>query len=542
MVRPLLFFISFLLTALTLTAQNIIIPGEFEKNEGMILKWNYDSALDSAVVQIASIISEEDSVWILVDPNGNMATTAIQARLTAQGATLSHIAFIEATAENPWLRDFGPVAGYYMDDLGETRHFVDAQYYPAQYPKADFLPLQLASDFSFNYEAMQLNFDFGNLTLDGIGRGFVSDRILSQNPGMNTSQIVQELYMKLSLNEIIILPSIPECGGGAGSEISRLVKFIDPAIVLVSQFPESVPYYLQAELIADTLSKMYTDFGTQLQVVRLPVAPNANGGYSLTNDGEIRSYTSSILYNNIVLIPSYNCAEDATALSTYQQLFPGYQVVQINSRALAAEHGSLFRLAVNVPQPQMFRIRHAQMLGARPFESEIWINALASSIEQVDSVLLYYKIHPSDAFQTVYSNGCCGGNGAPMSGYSISDTISYYLEAFSGDRRLTLPIGAPEATFTFWFDPFTAVGQDSKEQQLTVFPNPASDFIYIKGMGNTFKNAVYQIVNVNGIAVADGEIPGDAIIRLPENLTNGFYMIKCSTLGKTSVSKLYLHR
>lgn len=263
----------FLICVLTVRAQQVVFQGEFEKNECIILKWNYNASLDSTVARIASVVSGVDKVWILFDPDQVFSTSEIQAQLISYGANPANIIFSEGIAENPWLRDYGPMAGYYIDDLGVTiRHFVDAQYDPAQYPQADFLPLQLASDFSFNYEAMPLNFEYGNLMLDGTGRGFVSDRVLTQNPGMNTSQVIQSLYTKLSLNEIIILPSIPECGGGEWSELSRLVKFADPETVLVAQFPESLPFYQSVEAIADTLSRTYNDVGKLLNIVRLPVA------------------------------------------------------------------------------------------------------------------------------------------------------------------------------------------------------------------------------------------------------------------------------
>jgi agmatine/peptidylarginine deiminase len=90
---------------------------------------------------------------------------------------------------------------------------------------------------------------------------------------------------------------------------------------MVSQFPESVPYYEQMESLADSLSKTFNDFGKLLKVVRLPVASLQDGSYSVSDSGEIRSYTSSLIFNNKILIPSYNNPSDAVALSVYQQVF-----------------------------------------------------------------------------------------------------------------------------------------------------------------------------------------------------------------------------
>ncbi len=542
MSRNILILFAFLISSHMLMAQEVSIQSEFEKKEGILLKWNYDVAVDSTVARIAAIISTDDKAWIIYDPANSFTSNQILAELISYGANASNILFTEGTAENPWLRDYGPVAGYQYDDLGLNRHFVDYQYHPAQFPQADFLSLQLASNFNFNYEDMPLNFEGGNLLLDGIGRGFAGDRILSANPGLNANQVSQILYTKLSLNEIIILPSIPECGGGEWSEISRLVKFIDSETVLVTQFPTTEPYYQQVEMIADTLSKMYNDVGKILQVIRLQAAPDENGEFADSNSGTIQSYTSSIILNNKILIPSYNQSYDEAAYSVYQQLFPGYEIFQVPAQNLAVMHGSLYRLAVNIPQPELFRIRHSRITGMQNFENEIWINTFVDSWNPVDSIQLFYKIHPSDDYQVLNTYGCCGGNSGFLSGYAMSDTISYYLKAYSGIHNQTLPLPAPEALYTFWFDAFTAVSNQAENQEVTIIPNPASDFIYIKGIEKSSPEDSYHIYNLSGIRVAEGKIIPGAGISLPENLVNGIYIVKISNSGKTHICRLYLQR
>jgi agmatine/peptidylarginine deiminase len=540
--KPYIFLtLSLLFSTQILFAQEITIPGESEKNEGIILKWNYNEAIDSTVAQIASIISTDDKVWILYDTNNVYSISAIQSQLLARGATLSNITFIDGTAETPWLRDFGPEAGYAVDDLGTTRHFVDNQYNPIQYPSADFIPVELASYFNFDYAAMPLNFEFGNVLLDGIGRGFVSDRVLTQNPGMSASQAIQLLYTKLGLNQIIIFPSVPECGGGEWAEISRLVKIVDPETVLVSQFPQNLPYYQQVEMIADSLANTPNDFGLNFKVFRLPVAPGANGEFSVTSNGEIRSYTSSILFNNKVIIPSYNSANDAVALNIYKQAFPGYHIYQISSQVLTLMHGSLYRLAVNIPQPKLFRIRHQKFSGMLPYESEIWMNALIQSTDPVDSIQVFYRIHPSATYQVVNTYGCCGGNSASITGFNSSDTVSYYLKAYGGGNAYPLPIAAPEVTYTFWFDPFTGLKPPSSADNISIFPNPASDRIFVKGIPKTNSESRYQILNLQGVLLAEDKIPGEQPIRLPESMVDGLYLVKILTTGESQICKLYLH-
>lgn len=541
MIRTIFTLVASITLSCFVKAQDVYIQAEFEKNEGIILKWNYDPAIDSTIVRIASIISSDDKVWILYDPSQPVTRAQVESELIAGGVDPLNLIMMEGVAENPWIRDYGPVAGYYFDDAVKTRHFVDAVYDASQYPLADFLPLQLASEFGFNYADMQLNFEPGNLLLDGIGRGFVGDRVLSENPGLSTNQVIQTLYTRLSLNEIIILPSIPECGGGAWSELSRLVKFIDSETVLVTQFPDEIPYSQQVNLLADTLSKMYNDVGRQFEVVRIPASPFGNDQYAQSNDGIIRSYTSSLIFNNKILIPSYGHANDQLALTIYKSQFPGYDIYQVPAQVLADEHGSLYRLAVNVPQENLFRIRHSKITGPQLFENEIWINAFVDTWQPLDSIQVFYKIHPSDEYQAVNTYGCCGGNSGFLGGYSESDTISYYLKAYSGDYSQTLPIAAPEGLFTFWFDPYTGIDKKTNHESLRIFPNPSTGIVNLDGV-TVSANATYEVLNLSGLKVDGGDLDGQGRIRLSGNLANGFYILKIIDTGKTHISKLYLHR
>ncbi len=543
MIKFILLLLTLFSGSMAVTAQNVILPAEFERNEGLILKWNYNAPIDAAILKIAEVITAENKIWLIYDPDNPTTMSEIQSQLTANGSNISNIEFIEGSAENPWIRDYGPIAGYYTTATDYTRHFIDAQYLPATYPDADFLPVQLASDFGFNYAPLSLNFEGGNLLLDGIGRGFVSERVLTQNPGMNANQIIQALYTQLHLNEVIILPSVPECGGGEWSELSRLVKFVDSETVLVAEFPPSYTHYQQVEMIADTLANTYNDVGKIIQVVRLPVSPDASGNFALTSEGSIRSYTSSIIFNNLILIPSYNNpTNDAIALSTYEQVFPGYQVFQIPSESLAATHGSLYRMAVAVPQPKLFRIRHSKNTGMQDFQPEIWLNTFVLSFEPADSIQIFYRIHPSPVFEVLNTYGCCGGNSGSITGYTISDTISYYVQAYGGDHTQTQPLAAPDGLYTFWFDPYTSTGPEQLTEQFSIYPNPARDYIFIKGIAKTEKNVVYRLINLHGSVLAEGRVPDDASIRIPDQLINGFYLLKINTSGKTHISKLYLHR
>jgi len=538
MIRISLFLILLVALFSKLSAQQVITQGEFEKNDGLILKWNYNPALDSTVARITSIVSADKLVWMLYDPANTVSLTSVQQQLTAAGANLANVTFLQGTAESPWVCDYGPIVGYYVEDVTYNRHIADPQYFPSQFPLADNIPFLLSSDLYFHYEAMPLNLEGGNILIDGTSRGFVGDRVLKQNPAMNSSQIIQMLYSKLGLNNIVILPSLTVCGGGEWGELGRLMKFVDPETVLVAQYPSSSPNYQLLENLASTLSQTVNDMGKNFQVVRLPISPNSDGGYAADSSGEIRSYTSSIFLDNKILIPSYGTASDAIALNTYKQVMPGWQFFQIPAQILTSMHGSLSRLATVMPQQRQLRIRHSKIEGPHQYEGQIWINAYIQSMETIDSVQILWHKQSVPGFQLAQMLTCCGGSSGFLEDYTDTDTLSYYIKVYSGTFTQTLPLAAPGGTYTFWFDPFAATKPSVQNQAFTVYPNPATDSVRIKSNAAQTQTASYSIVSPNGIVVAQGQLVDGQAIKLPTPIAKGIYLITVNSKGKSVTSKL----
>ncbi|PLW93909.1 MAG: hypothetical protein C0591_13690, partial [Marinilabiliales bacterium] len=57
----------------------ISFPGEFEKNEGVLLVWDYSPSRDSVVANMAAAIQPVAKVWIIYYPDtAPMDTTEIR--------------------------------------------------------------------------------------------------------------------------------------------------------------------------------------------------------------------------------------------------------------------------------------------------------------------------------------------------------------------------------------------------------------------------------------------------------------------------------
>lgn len=523
-------------------AQEKITPPTFEKNEGLILRWNNVPSLDSTVSLVTAIISTNDKVWIVYDNNNSPSVSELANQLSLFGANLSNVSFIASATENPWLGDYGPIAGYYYDNNSFNRHFADASYGNNLMPHSDFLPLTLASEFGFDYSSLPLQIDVSNLQLDGIGRAYVSDKVLTDNSQLTKEQIIEILYTNLSLNYVTILPSIAESGGERG-EISRLIKFIDPESLLVTSFPENTPYYEESEALADSLSNIFNDTGRKFKVYRVQAAPVDNNQYATTMDGKIGSYTSTLVFNNKVIIPQFGKEQDTEALNLIHQIYKGYEIHSIPAAHLADLNGSLNRMAIFVPQEEIFRMRHSKITEAQQFQEEMWVNVFAQTWLGVDSIQVFYRIHPETEFTSLNSIGCCGGNSGYLSGYSATDTISYYIKAYYGNISQTLPIAAPSATYTFWFDAFAAMKNQLSQNQIEIFPNPVSDKINLKYSPDEIRLSSWGLFNSHGIRIMHSNISNTKEIEISSSVSNGIYFLVIQTeKGNQIVKRVIVQR
>jgi len=63
-----------------------------------------------------------------------------------------------------------------------------------------------------------------------------------------------------------------------------------------------------------------------------------------------------------------------------------------------------------------------------------------------------------------------------------------------------------------------------------LYPNPAHNLLYLKSNGNPSENLLYQIIDVNGRAIADGKLSNKSYekeIRI-NSLPAGVYLLQIS--------------
>ncbi len=528
-----------------LSGQSFIIPAEFEKNEGVILTWDYNSSVDSTVSMIASGLQDAGKVFIIYYP-GTVPydTNYIKSLMATYGVVSGNITFIPAWTETLWIRDYGPFTAYEYTGNRYQRLFLDARYSDYNRPKDDSIPVQLATNiFQIPYYHIPLDFEGGNIIFDGLGRGFGSKRILDQNPSFSETQVADTLRYYFGLYDFVFLEKLENSGGGIWSHVDMYMKMIDNETFIIAEYPDSLPDYNTIEKNVQTILNLTNMLGRSYKVHRLPAPVKDDGTYASTQHDEMRTYTNSIMINDVVVIPSYNLPSDLVAKQIYKDLLPGYQIKMVDARSLTPNYGAIHCITRQIPPNDMMRIKHAKYQGGIAYQPTINLVCHAQCNQPVDSLFLLYRIHPDTLYQKMSFNFSCPNSYTDISNLSMSDTVSYFIQAKTYDNKeLNLPIPGKKGPYTFWFDPNAEIHEGICEnKRFRVFPNPASEYFILHNPYFT-EECFIEIYTISGQHIYSDAFTGNTFqLSLREDFKPGQYIIRFTNDQKTQAVKVAIY-
>lgn len=480
----LIIFISFLLQMGAQAQVAVFNPAEFEKNEGIMMVWDYQPSRDTVVANIARIAQQAGKVWIVYYPGqAPYDTTAIRSFLYEMGATSEHLYFIPAYTETLWIRDFGPMTLYGNFGQGNERFVYDMGYAAYNRPKDDSIPAQIAHLWNWQKRDLELQIEGGNLIFDGLTRGFATTRVHDQNPGYSPSMIRNILIDKFNQMDFTFLQPLENSGGGIWRHIDMFMKVLDYETIIVSSYPDYLPDYQTIENNVMQLQSLSNHFGKPYNIIRIPAPPKADGTYATTLDDEMRTYTNSLIINNTVIVPTYNQPDfDAQALQIYSDAMPGYKIIPVDARQLTILGGAIHCITKEIPSTHFMRIIHRKVVGLQSYTPEMYIYSNCESNTGIQGMWLYYKVNDQENYSRVPVYMACPQNIGIIEGLQPGDKVSYYLEGVSVQDTMTYPGGAPAANFTFWFDGTVSTPSlDAKETSMHLLVDAANHTFVIAG-------------------------------------------------------------
>ena len=426
-------------------------------------------------VELVRELSQITQVKVIV--NGRSDSVQAKSYFNNNQVNMDNVRFWKITHDSYWVRDYGP---WFVVDGQDSVRVIDFVYNRPQRPN-DNAALEYVAEFMgvSRYE-MPMVHTGGNYMVDGYGTAASTMLVLQENSSETTASLEAMAQNYLGVENYMILP---DPLGEYIAHIDCWGKFLDVDKVLIGQVPANDPRYDNYEDVAQTFANAVTPWGNHYKVYRVYANPNAN---------KATPYTNSLILNDHVFVPVTGNSHDNEAIAVYQQAMPGYTIVPIMQSdytpwlSTDALHCRTHELA----DLGMLHLKHYPLLGevspGDPLNISVTVKALSGANLVTDSLLVFFRINHGDwnwyPLQNTSDDEYSFTFTAVNYAYQPGDTVEYYLYAKDESGRVEKHpyIGAADPHVFH----FGAVGIEDREPlQVRVWPNPATDLLFVKLAG-----------------------------------------------------------
>ena len=335
------------------------MPAEWERHEATWLSWPHKEeswpgafeTIPSVFAQIARELSMSELVRINVADPG--MAESVRALLSDAGARLDRVRFHFNPTNDAWARDHGPI--YLLkSSADEQRHLpervpqrviVDWGYnaWGNKYPPHDLddvIPTRIAAESGERVFEPGIVMEGGSIDVNGRGTLLTTESCLlnpNRNPQLSRSEIETYLSDYLGVTNILWLGD-GIVGDDTDGHIDDLTRFVSPnTVVTMIEKDTSDDNHLPLRENLERLAGMKDERGQPLKIVTIQMPePIFFDGQRLP-----ASYANFYVANESVLVPTYGGKHDAQALETFENLFPGRNIVGINCSRLVWGLGAI---------------------------------------------------------------------------------------------------------------------------------------------------------------------------------------------------------
>ncbi len=328
------------------------MPAEWEPHAATWIAWPHNTtdwpgkfaAIPFAYAEIVRHLAAVERVEILV----NDADAEVRARRVLQqsNAPLGHVRFHRWPTNRGWTRDCGPL---FLTRSGRTRRgflrmamthwrFNGWAKYP-DWRKDSTVPDKVRRLLRLRAwqpvaeahgRAKHVVLEGGSIDVNGRGTLLTTEECLlstvqQRNPGLSCTDIEHVLRDYLGIRKVLWLGR-GIVGDDTHGHVDDIARFVAPSTVAAAVEPD--PADPNHAPLADNLRRlksMTDQDGRRLRVVSLPMpGPIVFRGRRLP-----ASYANFYIANRLVLVPTFNDANDRLALNTLARLFPDRRVLGI---------------------------------------------------------------------------------------------------------------------------------------------------------------------------------------------------------------------
>jgi agmatine deiminase len=338
------------------------MPAEWEHHHATWLGWPHEvtdwpgkfPAIPWAFAEIVRHLSRVERVYLLVQDRS--AESKVRDILKKSGANLAALDFLRVPTDRGWMRDSGPIA--VSNSSGEVTytHWRFNGWAKYSNHKKDAIAAAQANKklkhrvWEPMHKGRRVVLEGGSIDVNGRGTLLTTEECLlsttqERNPGFTRDDYAQVFRNYLGATQVLWLRN-GIAGDDTHGHVDDLARFVSPAtiVAVVEQDPSDVNYNPLKENLM-LLRSMKDTVGKSFRIETLPMpAP-----IYFDNQRLPASYANFYIANKLVIVPTFNDANDRVALNTLANLFPDREVVGIACRDLVLGLGTLHCMTQQQP-------------------------------------------------------------------------------------------------------------------------------------------------------------------------------------------------
>jgi agmatine deiminase len=328
------------------------MPAEWEPHAATWLAWPHNPSdwpgrfapIPWVYAEIVRKLSRVEQVRILV------ASSAEEARarkvLRKAGAVMEAVEFFPCPTNRVWTRDFGPIfVKHRRGEVALTGWRFNGWAKYDDWHKDVKVPGTLAKQLGATLFRSEMVLEGGSVDVNGAGlllttEECVLSEVQQRNPGMSRREIERHFRDYLGVRRVIWLRK-GIAGDDTHGHVDDLARFVSADTVVVASEAD------RADANYAPLRENHALLrAAGLKVVKLPMPhPLVFAGQRLP-----ASYANFYIANGLVLVPTFNDANDRVALATLARLFPDRETVGINCTELIWGLGALHCMTQQQPR------------------------------------------------------------------------------------------------------------------------------------------------------------------------------------------------
>jgi len=333
-------------------------PAEFDLHSATWLSWphkkeSWPGKIDAIFPSYSLFIKEltkGEKVCI------NVADEAMKdfavGHLRKAEVDLSKVEFFFHPTNDAWCRDHGPA--FLINPLAEQKKVIVDWGYNAwgnKYPPFeldDIIPTLIGTKLNIPVYHPGIVLEGGSVEFNGKGTLLTSRSCLlnpSRNPHLDQSQLEEYLSNYYGVDQILWIDD-GIVGDDTDGHIDDTVRFVnEDTVVTVIEKNKNDDNYNLLQNNLKQLQQMRLINGKPLNIIELPMPDE------LIYEGQRLpcSYANFYIANKSVIVPTFRCKNDDTALSIIQLCFPQREVIGIDSTDIIWGLGSFHCLSQQEP-------------------------------------------------------------------------------------------------------------------------------------------------------------------------------------------------